>query len=146
MQRTAAVPEEAAAPAAEHGVDLRHRRQRDLLGGPGTQIDADRPVDPLPVVGMDDLIGQGGIFDEALRSPAGDILEGRGDVVEGSVRFLPVHPVGREGGQKPVLLLTLDWDELLSVARSRVTRSLTEGECEAYRVDPCPTLEELRQP
>jgi hypothetical protein len=44
----------------------------------------------------------------------------------------------------PVLVLTLDWEELLDVARSRVTRSFSEEECEVYHIDPCPTLDELR--
>jgi hypothetical protein len=42
----------------------------------------------------------------------------------------------------PVELLTLDNAELISVARSRLNRSLSVAECEEYAVDPCPTLEE----
>jgi hypothetical protein len=39
----------------------------------------------------------------------------------------------------PVIVLTLDPDELVGVARAGVTRLLTAEECETYRLDPCPT-------
>jgi hypothetical protein len=41
--------------------------------------------------------------------------------------------------------LTTDTEELLDIARQRVTRGLTGTECETYRIDPCPTLDEIRQ-
>jgi WD40 repeat protein len=41
-------------------------------------------------------------------------------------------------------LVTIDTDELLEIARSRVTRTFTETECTTYRIDPCPTLEDIR--
>ena len=34
--------------------------------------------------------------------------------------------------------------ELLDFALGRVTRGFTEGECLTYRIDPCPSLEEIR--
>ena len=37
-----------------------------------------------------------------------------------------------------------DTEELLGIARTRVTRGFTETECTTYRIDPCPTLEEIR--
>jgi WD40 repeat protein len=40
--------------------------------------------------------------------------------------------------------VTTDTEELLEIARRRVTRGLTETECTTYRIDPCPTLEEIR--
>ena len=40
--------------------------------------------------------------------------------------------------------VTIDTEELLDIARSRVTRGLTETECSTYRIDPCPTLDEIR--
>jgi WD40 repeat protein len=41
--------------------------------------------------------------------------------------------------------VTTDTEELLEIARRRVTRGLTETECDTYRIDPCPTLEEIRE-
>jgi WD40 repeat protein len=40
--------------------------------------------------------------------------------------------------------ITLDFDELLEIARSRLNRGFTTAECVQYRIDPCPTLEEMR--
>jgi DNA-binding SARP family transcriptional activator/WD40 repeat protein len=40
--------------------------------------------------------------------------------------------------------LTIDTQELLDIARHRITRGFTETECNTYRIDPCPTLEEIR--
>jgi DNA-binding SARP family transcriptional activator/WD40 repeat protein len=40
--------------------------------------------------------------------------------------------------------VTTDTEELLDIALDRVTRGLTETECSTYRIDPCPTLEEMR--
>ena len=41
--------------------------------------------------------------------------------------------------------LTVNTDELLDIARQRVTRGLTDTECDTYHLDPCPTLEEIRR-
>jgi hypothetical protein len=41
--------------------------------------------------------------------------------------------------------VTIDTDELLGIARQRVTRGFTETECTTYHIDPCPTLEEIRE-
>jgi WD40 repeat protein len=41
--------------------------------------------------------------------------------------------------------VTIDTEQLLGIARSRVTRGFTETECTTYRIDPCPTLEEIRE-
>ncbi|HSF85449.1 MAG TPA: WD40 repeat domain-containing protein, partial [Acidimicrobiia bacterium] len=38
----------------------------------------------------------------------------------------------------PGIVVTTDVDELLEVARARVTRSFTASECAAYHIDPCP--------
>lgn len=42
-------------------------------------------------------------------------------------------------------ILTIDSTELVQIARDRITRGFTDQECEFYRLDPCPTLEELRE-
>ncbi len=39
--------------------------------------------------------------------------------------------------------ITLDFDELLGIARSRLNRGFDAVECVQYRIDPCPTLEEM---
>ena len=35
-------------------------------------------------------------------------------------------------------------DTLIDLARTGLTRGFTSEECETYRIDPCPSLEELR--
>jgi WD40 repeat protein len=40
--------------------------------------------------------------------------------------------------------ITLDYDELMGIARSRINRGFDALECVQYRIDPCPTLEEMR--
>ena len=42
------------------------------------------------------------------------------------------------------IVITLDPDELLAIAQSRLTRSFTTDECSTYRIDPCPTLNDIR--
>jgi WD40 repeat protein len=41
--------------------------------------------------------------------------------------------------------VTADTQELLEIARERITRGLTQTECDTYHIDPCPTLEEIRE-
>jgi WD40 repeat protein len=48
------------------------------------------------------------------------------------------------GSNGPVEVLTLDIDELVAIARSRISRGFRESECSFYELDPCPTLEQLR--
>ena len=59
-----------------------------------------------------------------------------------------VHPDGDavlvEGPNGSLRLVTLDTEELVSLARDRLTRSLTEDECEKFRFESCPSLEELK--
>ena len=50
--------------------------------------------------------------------------------------------VGTADGK--VLVLTLDTDELVSIASERLTRGLSDDECQLYGIDPCPTLEEIK--
>jgi len=44
----------------------------------------------------------------------------------------------------PVEVLTLDTEELIREARTRLNRTFTPDECATYSLDPCPTLEEIR--
>ncbi len=38
----------------------------------------------------------------------------------------------------------LSTDDLVARTRANLRRSFTDQECAAYRIDPCPTLEEMR--
>ncbi len=40
--------------------------------------------------------------------------------------------------------ISLSTEEFLSETRDRLRRSFTSQECETYRIDPCPTLDEIR--
>ena len=111
---------------------------------------------------------QGGVNDLALNQD-GSLLASAG--VDGLVRVwdvatrsllhqIPVSPTGDVGGVDFVgdtghLLVTAaetgelrkvtsNTEELLEIARERVTRGFSETECDTYRIDPCPTLEEIR--
>ncbi len=43
-----------------------------------------------------------------------------------------------EDGKNGIRALTLDVDTLSAIAKSRLTRGLTDDECRRYRIDPCP--------
>jgi hypothetical protein len=43
-----------------------------------------------------------------------------------------------------VLVFTMDGEDLRQVAAAALTRGFTEEECSSFDMDPCPTLEELR--
>jgi WD40 repeat protein len=120
---------------------------------------------------LDQITGahQGGVNDLALNQD-GSLLASAG--VDGLVRVwdvatrsllhqIPVSPTGDVGGVDFVgetghLLVTAletgelqkvttNTEELLGIARERVTRGFTETECNTYRIDPCPTLQEIRE-
>jgi WD40 repeat protein len=46
--------------------------------------------------------------------------------------------------QGNLVLLTIDDDELITIARGSLTRGLSDAECERFDFEDCPTLEELR--
>jgi len=39
--------------------------------------------------------------------------------------------------------VSLSTEEFLNATRQRLRRSFTAQECETYRIEPCPTLEEM---
>ncbi len=62
--------------------------------------------------------------------------EGRAQDVE----FLDERHLAVRGEFGSILIYTLDTDELLKIARHRLTRSFTQTECQTYYIDPCPDL------
>ena len=135
--------------------------------GPGFILFVDGTT--LEYLGQISSAHQGGINDLALNED-GSLLASAG--VDGVVRVwdvatrslvhqIPVSPVGDgvggvgfvgDSGDLLVTALetgelrnvTTDTEEVLGIARERVTRGFTETECNTYRIDPCPTLEEVR--
>jgi hypothetical protein len=45
-----------------------------------------------------------------------------------------------------LLIMTVDPAELADTVRASLTRTFTGTECSTYRIDPCPTLEQMRAP
>ena len=57
----------------------------------------------------------------------------------------PGSPADNAGLQEgDIIIVTIDGAELLNIARDRITRSFTQLECDTYRIDPCPTLIDIR--
>ena len=74
------------------------------------------------------------------------ITEIRFDVDEiSNVEFIDdAHLFITSGSGSNAIIITLDPDELLHIARSRINRSFTQAECTTYSIDPCPTLEDIK--
>ena len=79
---------------------------------------------------------------------AGDLLH------EIPTRYPVQGIVGFEEGSRHVVVVredglvveyTLVVEELLDIARSRITRGFSETECTTYRLDPCPTVGDLQR-
>ena len=86
------------------------------------------------------------VWDVASRALRHEIPVSAGERGVGGVDFLSdqrLAVVDNNSGR--LRLYTIDPDELLDIARSRVTRGFTETECMQYNIDPCPTLEEIRK-
>jgi serine/threonine protein kinase/DNA-binding SARP family transcriptional activator/WD40 repeat protein len=63
-----------------------------------------------------------------------------GETSAQDVEFLDDHHLLVRGKNGPILEYTLDTDQLLEIARGRVTRGFTQTECQTYQIDPCPDL------
>ena len=88
------------------------------------------------------------VWDVATRSLLHQIpVSLGGDFGVGGVAFVgdPQHLLVTALETGELRKVTIDTEELLSIARLRVTRGFTETECTTYRIDPCPTLEEIRE-
>jgi len=48
------------------------------------------------------------------------------------------------GNSGAMYLMTLNDGALLPVARNRLTRTFSDQECTIYKIDPCPTLDDIR--
>lgn len=102
------------------------------------RLDADPllAVDPsgtLVAAGHDSGIVQVFAFETLhllQRIPVGEPLR---NLVWLSDNHLMITPISGPG-----IVVTTDVDELLEVAKSRVTRDFTASECAAYHIDPCP--------
>jgi WD40 repeat protein len=48
------------------------------------------------------------------------------------------------GANGPIEIITLDAEELLQIARDRISRTFTAAECERFELSLCQTLADLR--
>lgn len=114
----------------------------DAHGAPIRRLDLNEDGTLLASAGFDGFVR---VWDVETRTLVHQIPVSDGTVV-GGVAFMQngnhVAVAHNEAGA--LLLLTIDNDELLDIARTRVTRGFTETECSTYQIDPCPTLEEIR--
>jgi WD40 repeat protein len=122
--------------------DTRTWTERRFQGGVGQTRDMDLASDASMVA----LSSNDGTI-HVLNVETGDLvdmisLDGRDitniEFANGDRHLLITSSTG------PVEVLTLEPDELIDVARTRVFRSFTAEECATYEIDPCPTLGELR--
>jgi DNA-binding SARP family transcriptional activator/WD40 repeat protein len=82
------------------------------------------------------------VWDVASRNLVHEIPVSRG---VGGVVFVTDQQLAVTDNTSGTLrMFTIDTTELLELARSRVTRAFTTTECATYRIDPCPTLEDIR--
>ncbi len=115
---------------------------------PGEALDLEIPAHDALILRMkvspDGTMAATGAWGEPLK--VWDITNGRllgefGTGVPGDIHFGDFHPT------KPQLLVTtppdevrihtLDPDELVEIARSKLSREMTEEECEQYFQEPC---------
>jgi WD40 repeat protein len=67
-----------------------------------------------------------------------------GDGVVTFVHFLTNDHLLAIPSGRPALTMTIDINELIDIARWKVTRTFTDGECATYHLDPCPSLETIQ--
>ena len=62
-----------------------------------------------------------------------------------NVEFInDTHLLVTAGIGNEAIVITLDPDELLMIARDRIVRTFTPDECSRFEINPCPTLAELK--
>lgn len=82
--------------------------------------------------GQDGFVGT---WDLASEAPLHAFSLGEGPAQD--VEFLDDRHLLVRGRSGPMLVYTLDTDQLLEIARGRVTRGFSETECQTYHIDPC---------
>jgi WD40 repeat protein/DNA-binding SARP family transcriptional activator len=101
------------------------------------------PDGTLLVVAGDDGLAR--VWDLATRRQLDAIPAGDGSALQ-NVAFRDGSHLLVTRRTGPLLVFTLDTDELLTIARDRLTRGLSGEECTTYRFDPCPSLADSRRP
>jgi WD40 repeat protein len=106
-----------------------------LAGDGGEVLEAAWSPDGAQVVTshLDGVVRVWSVEDGRLRSEIGEYSRAPSIALSPDGRRLATSADG------VVHLWTTDTKELLELAAAKVTRSLTEGECERYGIDPCPT-------
>lgn len=106
-----------------------------LAGDGGEVLEAAWSPDGAQVVTshLDGVVRVWSVEDGRLRSEIGEYSRAPSIALSPDGRRLATSADG------VVHLWTTDTEELLELAAAKVTRSLTEGECERYGIDPCPT-------
>lgn len=96
------------------------------------------------------LFATWGLIDKHLRvwkTEDGQLVADLGET-EANWPGFDFHPNGKHlivsGAEGTLRVYTLDHDELVQIARSRVTRAYTKDECATYHIEPCPTLEDIK--
>jgi WD40 repeat protein len=67
-----------------------------------------------------------------------------GDVPVKGIAFIDAAHLAVAPETGSMLIMTLDVDELLAVARRSISRGFSKTECATYDIEPCPSLDELR--
>ncbi|MFV2001085.1 MAG: protein kinase, partial [Acidimicrobiia bacterium] len=87
-------------------------------------------------------------FDKVVRVQTLDkhelMLELELEVKAESVEFLDDNHLLVITLSEDAFIFTMDPVELREIAKQRLTRGFTSEECSSFRIDPCPTLEEIR--
>jgi WD40 repeat protein len=115
----------------------------DAHDGGIVQMDLNEDGTLLASAGLDGFVR---VWDVETRALVHQIPVSRDGTGLGGVAFVGdgrhvavTHPDTGE-----VRVVTIDTDELFDIARTKLTRGFTDTECATYRIDPCPTLEEIR--
>jgi len=127
------------------GSTLEHRYEiTDAHDGGITQLALNEEGTLLASSGLDGFVRVWDVETHALVHQVPVSSEGKG---VGGVAFIGDgrHLAVSNMATGELLVVTIDNEELIEIARSRVTRGFTDTECATYRIDPCPTLEEIRQ-
>jgi hypothetical protein len=82
---------------------------------------------------------------ECSTDPPNRDLEAQSRLSAHSLRYLDEVATAQTYAGSQLRNVMTDTEELLDIARERITRGFTDTECNTYHIDPCPTLKEIRQ-